>query len=136
LKAQEVFTHPDFTGARGTIFARLDKDADPQWSERWSNDEKKAALLVCRRMDEFCHLVPYLGLVPCLGKRRALAVWDDPIAKAWFLLEPLVTIEQRRWPTKWDAFQKLGVAALDRLARQGRDPRNKKGKGSEPPSAA
>jgi hypothetical protein len=128
VKAQEVFTHGDFTDARGTIFARLDKDEDCEWNDGWSADEKRAAMIVCRKMDEFCRLVPYLGLVPWLGRRRALAVWDDPIAKAWFLLKPLVRAEQQRWPRKWNAFQKLGSTALNRLARQGRDPRRKKTK--------
>lgn len=132
VKVQEIFTHPHFIKARATIFARLDDDG----SRLWSADEKKAAMLVCRKMDELCRLVPYLGLVPWLGRRLALAVWDDPIGKAWFLVEPFVRAEQKKWPTKWEAFEKLGGNAIDRLAHQGRDPRNKTKKNSETPSAA
>jgi hypothetical protein len=104
LKAQEVFTEKKFTEARGEIFSRLGHN-----SSHWSEEEKKLAMDVCRKMDELCRLTPFLG-------RRAIAVWDDPIAKAWTVLEPLVREERERcrWDTKWRAFEKCARKALHR----------------------
>jgi len=103
LKAQEIWRGPEFTKARGEVFARLDKP--PQ---QWRPDETERALDVCRNMDEFARLAPYLG------KRKMLAIWGDPLAKAWLVLKPLVEAERDKahWKEKWDAFQALGDQAL------------------------
>jgi hypothetical protein len=103
LKAQEIWGSNDFTVDRGKVFARLDKLQQP-----WVTDEKALGLNVCRRLDEFARLATYLG------ERRMLAAWGDPIAKAWVVLDPLVSDERRAtaWPTKWDAFERLGKKAL------------------------
>jgi hypothetical protein len=103
LKAQEIWVHNDFTEARGKLFAHVENPP-----ARWEGEDKALALRVCRRIDEFVRLAPYLG------RRRMLAVWGDPLAKAWFLLEPLVRDERKAagWSTKWDAFERLGKEAL------------------------
>ena len=99
LKAQEIWVSDDFTADRGKVFARLD---------HLQQEEEAVGLKVCRRVDEFVSLAPYLG------GRRMLKVWGDPLAKAWLVLEPLVRKERERtaWPTKWDAFEKFGTKAL------------------------
>ncbi len=103
LKAQDIWVADDFTAARGKIFARLENLQTP-----WPPDDRAVGLRVCRKVDEFVRLSPYLG------RRRMLAVWGDPLAKAWVVLEPLVAEERRAtsWPTKWDAFEKIGSEAL------------------------
>jgi hypothetical protein len=64
-------------------------------------------------MDEFAHLLPFLGRDSVLG------VWDDPLAKAWLVLEPIVRDEREDsgWRTKWHSFEELGTAALAKLTR-------------------
>jgi hypothetical protein len=54
-----------------------------------------------------------------------LDTWDDPVGKAWLILEPFVKEERKgcRWPKKWQSFQDLGLMALDKLVQEGRDPR-------------
>jgi hypothetical protein len=103
VKAQDIWVSEGFTTARREVFARLDNLQAP-----WSAEEKTKGLNVCRRIDEFVRLAPYLG------KRKMLAIWGDPLAKAWLVLEPLVTEERSTtsWPTKWDAFEKFGRKAL------------------------
>lgn len=103
LKAQEIWVSDDFTAARGKIFSRLENLQQP-----WTPDDKVLGLIVCRRVDEFVRLAPYLG------ERRILRVWGDPLAKAWLVLKPLVREERNKtvWPTKWDAFERIGTKAL------------------------
>ncbi|MGD1156100.1 MAG: hypothetical protein ABSA41_09750 [Terriglobia bacterium] len=103
LKAQEIWGSNDFTEDRRKIFARLD---DLQASR--APGDKTLGLNVCRRIDEFVRLAPYLG------QRRMLAVWGDTLAKAWVVLEPLVSEERKATaqPTKWDAFERPGRKAL------------------------
>jgi hypothetical protein len=103
LKAQEIWTAPDFTQSRGRVFARLDdKKRD------WATEEKADAQQVCRKMDEFA------GLIPFLPKQIALRIWGVPFAKAWFVLEPIVNEERTKcgWQDKWHAFERLGTSAL------------------------
>jgi hypothetical protein len=103
LKAQEIWVSDDFTAARGKVFARLDNPGVP-----WTPEDEAVGLKLCRRVDEFVRLAPYLG------RRRMLKVWGDPLAKAWLVLEPLVRKERDRtaWQTKWDAFETFGNRAL------------------------
>jgi len=105
LKAQEIWTAPEFTHARGKVFARLEEP-----SRTWTTEEEVEALDVCRKMDEFARLIPYLP------KRTALRIWGVPFAKAWVVLGPVVARERQRtgWPDKWDAFERLGRSALRR----------------------
>lgn len=105
LKAQEIWTAQEFIAARGRVFARLDTA-----SAEWGQDEEAQALDVCRRMDEFAGLVPYLP------KRIALRIWGVPFAKAWAVLESVVQRERTKctWPDKWHAFERLGQAAIKR----------------------
>jgi hypothetical protein len=105
LKAQEIWTTREFTALRGQIFARLDGH-----STAWTTDEELKALDVCRKMDEFAGLIPYLP------KRTAIRIWGVPFAKAWVVLEPVVTRERSKtgWPDKWHAFERLGRSALSR----------------------
>ncbi len=103
LKAQEIWTAPDFTQNRGRVFARLDNK-----KRDWETEEKTDGLQVCRKMDEFAGLIPYLP------KRIALRLWGVPFAKAWFVLEPIVNGERAKcgWQDKWHAFERLGTSAL------------------------
>jgi hypothetical protein len=56
-------------------------------------------------------------LGPVLEEKKMLDTWDDPIGKAWFLLEPIVEEEREHchWRKKWQSFQDLGRMALDKL---------------------
>lgn len=105
LRAQEIWTKEDFVKARGLIFSRL----DGQMNEEWTDAERKEGLEVCRRMDEFARLAPYLT------QKKMLQVWSVPFAEAWFVLQPVVKKERDkcRWQNKWDAFERVGRAALD-----------------------
>lgn len=112
-KGQDIWVGKEFTDARTKLFTRLENPQPPLHPE-----EKELELFVCRRVDEFVRLAPYLG------RRRLLSVWGDPLAKAWLLLEPRVLDEREvcNWPTKWDAFETIGRKALnsrtDLLAKQ------------------
>src|SRR5436305_686507 len=99
LKAQDIWVAKEFREARRKIFARLDNLGAP-----WKPEDKSLALDVCRKLDEFVRLAPYLG------RRRMLAVWGDPLAKAWLVLEVRVSEERKTtgWSNKWDAFEKIG----------------------------
>jgi hypothetical protein len=109
LKAQEIWTAPEFTESRGRIFARLD-DKSRSWTkeENWTKEEEEEALQVCRKMDEFA------GLIPFLPKRIGLRMWGVPFAKAWFMLERIVEKERAKcgWQDKWHAFNRPGSSAL------------------------
>jgi hypothetical protein len=115
LKAQDIWTAQDFIAARGRVFARLDA-----MSAEWARDEEAQALDVCRRMDEFAGLVPYLP------KRTALRIWGVPFAKAWAVLEPVIQRERTKcdWPDKWHAFERLGRAAIKRHPEVGTNKRS------------
>lgn len=103
IKAQDIWCSCEFTRDRTKVFARLGNLGQP-----WTAEETAVGLNVSRRVDEFARLAPYLG------QRRMLAVWGDPLAKAWLVLQPLVCEERKstEWPTKWDAFEELGKKAL------------------------
>jgi len=104
LKAQEIWTGSDFTQLRSRVFAKLDTE-----SNKWTEAEEAEALDVCRKMDEFAGLIPYLP------KRTAMKIWGVPFAKAWLILEPIVRKERDKcsWPKKWHAFALLGKEALE-----------------------
>ena len=113
LKAQELFTKDDFRDARRIVMEECKgKDLNT-----WSSDQRQKGLLVCRRMDEFVRLSPFLGRTFLL-KSRMLDVWYDPIGKCWSVLEPLVREEQTKWPEKWNAFAHLGKRAQDRIEKR------------------
>ena len=103
LKAQEIWVADDFVGIRRDLFSRLDDLEQP-----WTPEAKAAGLDACRKLDEFARLAPYLG------RRRMLKVWGDPLAKAWLVLEPLVSEEREMtgFQDKWGGFEKAGAAAL------------------------
>lgn len=105
LKAQEIWTSDEFTKLRGNIYSRLENS-----EQDWSSEMEKEALTVCRRMDEFARLIPYLP------KRTALEIWGIPFAKAWLILEPIVKKERIKtaWEQKWSGFEELGRSALRR----------------------
>jgi len=106
LKAQDLFVKDDFRDARKFVMEDLKGIA---FSE-WTLDQKNQGLLVCRKMDEFVRLGPFLGRTFLL-KSRMLDVWYDPIGKCWSVLKPLVHEEQTKWPEKWDAFARFGKRA-------------------------
>jgi len=109
LNAQEIWTDPCFTSERGEIFSRVGTSPKP-----WTEKEKETGLNVCRKIEKFARLSPYLGFCPHHGERMLLDEWGDTLAKAWAILEPLVIEERKKTgqPQKWNAFQKLGEMAL------------------------
>jgi hypothetical protein len=71
-------------------------------------------------MDDFARLAPYLGV------ETMLDTWDDPLAKAWIVLETIVNEERSvhaKWSRKWRGFEQIGQQALNKMIREGRDPR-------------
>lgn len=117
LRAQEVWTERKFVKRRGAIFKRLD-DLSASWGDEETNEAKET----CRKMDEFAHLAPFLGV------RKVLSVWDDPLAKAWVVLREIVEKEREitEWPQKWIAFSTIGQKALNKVVAENRDPRQRK----------
>lgn len=109
-KAQEIFVDEKFTMARGKVYARIPNDAEVK--STWTTDDD----MVCRKMDELARLAPYLGIFGS-GERLVLRTWLDPFAKSWIVLHSLVQEERNKTPgwRKWDAFEKLGKKAMNRL---------------------
>lgn len=103
VKAQDIFTDKNFIVARTKVFDCIDHP--------YKSCSLNDANIVCRKMDELAHIVPYLAF---LGKRETLKYWGDPIAKAWCLLEKHVIIEREhtQWLSKWLAFENLGNEAI------------------------
>jgi hypothetical protein len=117
LKALEIWMDPKFGERRSRLFLRVQNSNLP-----WTPSEKEDAIEVIRTMDRFARLIPFLST------EQVLDTFDDPIAKAWIVLESIV-IEERtgiaNWPKKWDAFEQIGRKALGKLIREKRDPRVK-----------
>ncbi len=70
LKAQDIWTASDFTQSRGLSL--------PAWTTRNETGrqrKKTDGLQVCRKIDEFAGLIPYLP------KRIALRLWGVPVRK-------------------------------------------------------
>ncbi len=114
LKAQDVWMEKEFVKRRGVIFKRLDNLNAP-----WTDEETNEAKETCRKMDEFAHLAPFLGV------KKVLSVWDDPLAKAWVVLREIVDKEREitKWREKWMGFSTIGQEALDKVVAENRDPR-------------
>lgn len=112
-KAQEIWTRPGFRDLRGKVFERLRNSTVP-----WTGQDIEDAKEVARTIDEFAHLSQFMS------KDLMIDTWDDPLAKAWIVLEPIVRAERAKqdWAKKWDMFETLGEAALAKLVREGRDP--------------
>jgi len=117
VKAQEIFTEDEFVDARTKLFKRLDNPHQP-----WTDAERENATKVCRKMDEIARLVPFLS------KKITLDAWDDPFAKAWFILEPVVREERERcdWSRKWKAFQDIGLLSTEKLRKERRNLKRQK----------
>jgi hypothetical protein len=116
LRAEELIR--SFHQDRAKVFLRL-----PFCSDKWEDDEeKKNALDVCRKMNTVAYFLRFLP------QREVLEHWDDPFAKAWAVCEKIVNEERdkTRWKIKWRHFEKLGQLALEKLVREGRDPREQK----------
>jgi len=105
LKAQEIFTNPEFVNARTNLFSIIDsKTKDIQ---DVSNEDK---ILICKKMDEIAHLRF------AIGPWKTIKTWGNPIAKAWKLLEKFVEDTQgnEHWEDKWKSFSKIGKHAIRR----------------------
>ncbi len=110
LKAQEIVMKDDFRRAREVVF----KFERPLQQDDWANDEtRQHALLVCRRMDELCHLAQR-DIIPL---DTLLKVWGDILRKAWIVLRPLVNHERekRDWEWLWMGFACVGGMAIDKF---------------------
>jgi len=114
LKAEDVFSGSGFIENRARYFSRLPA------CKPFTDEERRDALQICVEMNRFCNLLRFIG------ERRALGLWDDPLAKAWVVLKPIVEEErkQRKWPAKWKEFEVWGERALNKLKEEGRDPQN------------
>lgn len=115
IKALEIWMDADFGEERGRLFRRLQNPNLP-----WAPPDRNEAMEVIRKMDGFARIVPYLGT------EKVLDTFDDPIAKAWIVLEPVVLEERTKnanWPKKWEAFAQIGREALAKLVNENRDPR-------------
>lgn len=113
LRAEELIR--SFHEDRAMVFSRL-----PSCTAPWSAEDKVHAREVCRKMNTVAYLLRFLP------RREVLEHWDDPLAKAWVVLNPIVEEEREhtRWKMKWSHFEKLGTLALQKLVHEGRDPRN------------
>jgi hypothetical protein len=118
VELQRVWTDHEFVQQRGVIFKRV--DSREAFQSPWGTHEETAKW-ACRKMDEFAHLAQFFG------KKKVLLVWDDPLAKAWIVLEEIVKEERNstNWQEKWSAFSELGQMAVDKVVSEGRDPRQK-----------
>ena len=107
INLQKIFTEDKFTEARSNVFKSLDTDIS-ELSNNDINDLKENIKIVCRKMDEFCHLKSFFW------KRKIIKYWWNPVGKAWGLLQPVVRLEREetRWPKKWEAFEYMGNKCL------------------------
>jgi len=109
LKAQDLFTHPKFIQARSVVYSLKGRPYTA-----WSSTEAESAKYVCRKMDELAHLIPYLG------RKKALSVWDNPIARTWSILEEFIRDERSsskaNWLRKWYAYEDIGKKCISRIA--------------------
>ncbi|MCH8054122.1 MAG: hypothetical protein IH895_08690, partial [Planctomycetes bacterium] len=114
--AQRIFVEPCFLKNRGMVL----KKQRALTANEWTGDEREAALDVCRQMDRIAHLFWQRSI----KKKRALTAWDDPVGKAWLVLEQLVEHERTKigWPQKWYAFEFFGAAAIESLNRKPEGP--------------
>lgn len=105
LKAQEIFTDPDFRKAGGVVLPHY-WQPDKEWTDA---DKKKA--LVCAKMDELARLIPFIR------EKKALESWDDPFGKCWYVLQDFIEEERNKtkWLAKWKAFEDLGKKAYARV---------------------
>ena len=126
LRAQEIFTDKHFAAARGRIFKKELPATDAEL-KAWLNDndaqlskeekaDKRAASLVCWRLDELAHLMQ----MPGLHKRRAQRVWDIAFSKALVVLERYVKRRQNHDhdPGHWRAFMSVAEQALKRTLKR------------------
>jgi hypothetical protein len=119
VELQKVWTNDEFVKQRRVIFERV--DSREAFQAPWGAKDEDIAKWACRKMDEFAYLAQFFG------EKRVLLVWDDPLAKAWIVLEEIVTKERdaTNWQEKWSAFSKIGQMAVDKVVSEGRDPRRK-----------
>jgi hypothetical protein len=108
IKAQEIFTDPEFREDRKMVLQRYH-----QKRTEWTQPEKEKALLVCTRMDEFARIVPFMR--PFVREKTVLKIWGDPLGKCWHVLKNIVDEERRKtnWEEKWKAFEDLGKKAYE-----------------------
>jgi hypothetical protein len=115
LKALDIWMDSKFGESRGRLFGRVQNPSLP-----WTPSDKDDAIKVIHEMDRFARLIPFLGT------EKMLDTFDDPIAKAWIVLESIVMEERTgiaNWSKKWDAFEQIGRRALAKLVHEKRDPR-------------
>ena len=103
LKAQEIYTDDKFTESRETILSGY-----PVVLQNPSEDDKKHALRVCRKMDELAHLKWYVG------KKKIIESWGHQMGKSWIILEKFVSDvrTQDGYLKKWKAFEYLAEEAI------------------------
>jgi hypothetical protein len=118
-KAQDLFAAPEFVEHRRRVLERLDHPK--VLLSQWPAEDIQSAGVVCRRMDEFCHMAPFLGLTRWGGQRKMLKIWEVPIARTWTVLEPFVAQERKNthFPNKWFAFSEAGEKAIRSLRAKG-----------------
>jgi hypothetical protein len=117
LKAYDVWMEKEFRHGLAKVIRQLQNP-----SGGWNEEDRREAKELCGRLDKFAQLVFYVG------QDKVLELWDDPLGKAWLVLEEIVESERRSsgWTTKWKGFENIGRKAFDKLVAEGRDPRPKR----------
>ncbi len=104
LKAQGIYTEPEFLVARKEILQHFGfKESVPS---RIGQNDEESAIKVCQKMDELSRLRPFLG------QRKIIETWGYPLGKSWMILKSTIEQEREFHPTKWEAFERIGKAAV------------------------
>ena len=107
LRVQELWTNKEFRSGRMKLYKRLEVR-----NEKWTDPEREEALEVCRKLDEFAALVPYLK------RHEALRIFGVPFSSCWLVLKEVVDDERSskpgraNWPEKWKPLERFGNASL------------------------
>ena len=106
LKAQEIYTNPDFYKAREAVLSSW--DFGQTYPANIRGYERKNAILVCQRMDELARLEPYLK------EEKIIGAWGRPMGKSWLILEKFVIKGEREKDDnkKWTPFEELAGKAI------------------------
>jgi len=115
-RGQDIYIRPSFREARENVFPRFDHEPPSVWDKKWTKEETKHGLEVCRNMNEIATLV----VTRAVPLATFLNEWAVPFWKAWVLLQPLVQSERdRRDPTLWGDFEEAARRATASLEARG-----------------
>lgn len=86
LRTQELWTNREVRDLRSWLLSAPDRKA--------AASDKTRAKDLCRKLDEFARLVPYLSWFPRFGTWYALRIWGNPLAELWTSLKDVVNDER------------------------------------------